>query len=242
MGNVFTTIGVVVSDFNFAWGIGSISDDNVIIPAVFASVNMLFCIIFCILIGIVYKSRVQYKIQNGQFKAYKKKKSAAIILALLFGWCGGHKYYLCRKTQGALCSVFFYTGIPIIVAIVDIIRIAVMSSAEFDDNYNESFNYTQIQNRENIYSPSDTPKLYADSSYTTKVETKESFASNQDSKIEIKDLDLMIGTVSVIGDNSDDVKIYITGTTGKKYEFNAKGNMIYSSKVAGKPEYIYGEV
>lgn len=53
----------------------------------------------------------------------EKSRAIAAILAWFFGWCGVHLFYVGRTTGGILSAVFFWTGIPAIVAFIQFILI-----------------------------------------------------------------------------------------------------------------------
>lgn len=48
---------------------------------------------------------------------FNKKKY--LILLLLTGWIGGHRYYERRWKLGMLYTAFFWTGIPVAMSLVD---------------------------------------------------------------------------------------------------------------------------
>ncbi len=60
----------------------------------------------------------------------------AFLLALFLGSIGVHKFYLGETGWGIIYLLFFWTGIPYIVAIVEGIIYLVMSDAKFDRLYN----------------------------------------------------------------------------------------------------------
>lgn len=68
--------------------------------------------------------------------ADRKSKVTAIILALLLGGLGVHKFYLRQSGLGVLYLLFCWTYIPGIVSFIEVIVLAVMSDAEFDRKYN----------------------------------------------------------------------------------------------------------
>lgn len=68
--------------------------------------------------------------------ADRKSKVTAIILALLLGGLGAHKFYLRQSGWGVLYLVFCWTYIPGLVSLIELIVLAVMSDAEFDRKYN----------------------------------------------------------------------------------------------------------
>ena len=66
-----------------------------------------------------------------------KDKSLVVILALLLGGFGIHYFYLGKNMLGVLMILFCWTGIPLLIAIIDFIRFACMSEAVFDKRYNQ---------------------------------------------------------------------------------------------------------
>ncbi|MGA9658364.1 MAG: TM2 domain-containing protein, partial [Asticcacaulis sp.] len=69
-------------------------------------------------------------------KTNGKTKLGAIILALLLGGLGGHKFYLGQPVLGVVYLLFCWTFIPSIIAFIELIIYAVMSDDEFDRKYN----------------------------------------------------------------------------------------------------------
>ena len=62
-----------------------------------------------------------------------KSKVTAIILALLLGAFGGHKFYLGSWGWGIIYLIFCWTWIPAIIAVIEIIRYVVLSDDEFEE-------------------------------------------------------------------------------------------------------------
>lgn len=65
-----------------------------------------------------------------------KSKTTAIVLALLLGSLGIHRFYLGQTGLGILYLVFCWTFIPALVAFVDFILLLVMSDETFNQKYN----------------------------------------------------------------------------------------------------------
>lgn len=63
-----------------------------------------------------------------------KNKNTALILCILLGWLGVHKFYLGRSGMGVL--YFFTGGLFWIGWIIDIIYLATMDKDTFDLKYN----------------------------------------------------------------------------------------------------------
>ena len=67
-----------------------------------------------------------------------KSKTTAALLALFLGSLGIHKFYLDKTTQGVLYLLFCWTFIPAILALIDFVRLLVMSDEDFNTQYNTS--------------------------------------------------------------------------------------------------------
>jgi TM2 domain-containing membrane protein YozV len=63
--------------------------------------------------------------------------SKAVLLLLTFfgGGIGAHKFYLGKYWQGALYLIFFWTGIPALVALIEFIVYAFTSSQRLNEKY-----------------------------------------------------------------------------------------------------------
>jgi TM2 domain-containing membrane protein YozV len=67
-----------------------------------------------------------------------KSKTSAILLALFLGGFGAHKFYLGKKSQGVLYLLFFWTLIPGILGIIDLITLITKSDESFNAAYNST--------------------------------------------------------------------------------------------------------
>ena len=74
-----------------------------------------------------------------------KSNTTAIVLALLLGDAGIHKFYLGQTLQGVLYLIFCWTFIPVILAIVDAIIYISMSDQAFQQKYCGGAVYQQQQ-------------------------------------------------------------------------------------------------
>lgn len=70
-----------------------------------------------------------------KYVAPPKSKTAAVVLALLLGGLGAHKFYLGQLGMGILYLVFCWTFIPSIVAFIEAIVYACTSDADFHAKY-----------------------------------------------------------------------------------------------------------
>jgi TM2 domain-containing membrane protein YozV len=64
-----------------------------------------------------------------------KSKITAALLAWFLGAFGAHKFYLGQTGLGVLYLLFFWTLIPCLIAFVEMIILATMSDAAFNQKY-----------------------------------------------------------------------------------------------------------
>lgn len=64
-----------------------------------------------------------------------KSRVTAIVLALLLGGIGAHKFYLGRPGWGIIYLLFFWTFIPAIIAFIEAILYLLTSDADFRRKY-----------------------------------------------------------------------------------------------------------
>jgi TM2 domain-containing membrane protein YozV len=63
------------------------------------------------------------------------RKIAAAIFAILLGTFGVHKFYLGKTGQGILYAMFFWTGIPTVLGIIEGVVYLTKSDEAFDAQY-----------------------------------------------------------------------------------------------------------
>lgn len=68
-----------------------------------------------------------------RMKKTQKNKTLALALCFFLGWCGGHKFYL-RKDSAWAYLIFFWTGIPALLAIWDFIVILLFDTDHLATN------------------------------------------------------------------------------------------------------------
>lgn len=68
-----------------------------------------------------------------------RDKNIAGVLALFFGWLGLHRFYLRQTALGVFSVLFFWTGIPFLVGLIDALVFFTMDKDEFDIKYNRNF-------------------------------------------------------------------------------------------------------
>jgi len=69
-----------------------------------------------------------------------KSKGTAIVLALLLGGLGAHKFYLGQTGMGVLYLLFCWTFIPVVVALIEVILLAVMPEQTFHQRFSGGSN------------------------------------------------------------------------------------------------------
>lgn len=70
-----------------------------------------------------------------------KNKYIAALLAIFLGLFGIHKFYLGQKTAGIIYLIFFWTGIPEILGIIEGIIYLFTS----EENFNKKYNHSEVQ-------------------------------------------------------------------------------------------------
>lgn len=58
------------------------------------------------------------------------KKRTCLWLMLFTGWMGGHRYYQGRRISGLLYTLFFWTGVPLILCVTDFMEVIPMKPDE----------------------------------------------------------------------------------------------------------------
>ena len=71
-------------------------------------------------------------------------KTALLLLTFFFGGIGAHKFYLGKYWQGALYLVFFWTGIPALVSLVEFLIYIFTSSDRLNEKYSAHGSLTLI--------------------------------------------------------------------------------------------------
>ncbi|MEM6633576.1 MAG: NINE protein [Bacteroidota bacterium] len=66
---------------------------------------------------------------------YQKSRNTLILFTLFTGWIGGHRYHLKQYTLGVLYTLFFWTYIPLVISIVDLIIILRSDRKHFFKTY-----------------------------------------------------------------------------------------------------------
>ena len=66
-----------------------------------------------------------------------RNKVTAALLALFLGSIGVHKFYLGQNFAGIMYLLFFWTGLPAIIAFFEFLGLILMSDRVFDAQYNQ---------------------------------------------------------------------------------------------------------
>ncbi|MDD7739401.1 MAG: TM2 domain-containing protein [Fusicatenibacter sp.] len=82
--------------------------------------------------GVIYR----WQKKRGERPKHQINKKKYIYLAVLTGWMGGHRFYAKHYYVGALYLVFFWTLIPFMMTIIDLMQIIPMQA---DENGNLMF-------------------------------------------------------------------------------------------------------
>ena len=76
-----------------------------------------------------------------------KSKTTAILLAFFLGGLGIHRFYLGQNGRGLLYLLFSWTGIPLVISIIDAIMLLIMSEESFTKKYNRFVYETMMNNK-----------------------------------------------------------------------------------------------
>ena len=80
-----------------------------------------------------------------------KNKTTAGILAIIFGWLGVHRFYLGQKGLGILYFLLAWTGISLLIGLVDGIVLLTMEDDKFHRKYNTEYWAAQRYQQQNQY-------------------------------------------------------------------------------------------
>ena len=75
-----------------------------------------------------------------------KNKTTAALLAFFLGGLGIHQFYLGNGSKGVLYLLFCWTGIPLILALIDLIILLTTSEEVFNRKYNSVYQPQSTQN------------------------------------------------------------------------------------------------
>ena len=64
-----------------------------------------------------------------------KNRGIAIVLAIFLGGLGIHRFYVGDMKTGTTFLLFFWTGIPMLIAIIDALRVGFMGEEAFQKRY-----------------------------------------------------------------------------------------------------------
>jgi TM2 domain-containing membrane protein YozV len=67
----------------------------------------------------------------------------AVVLAVTFGWLGGHLFYLGNRRQGFRYLAFFWTMVPLFLSLRDAARLVLLDRHEFEHTYDASQDASQ---------------------------------------------------------------------------------------------------
>ena len=73
-----------------------------------------------------------------------KNKMSAGLLAIFVGYFGVHTFYLGQSGIGVVYLLFFWTGIPGIIALIEGIILLTMSDDDFNAKYNVGSNVQKV--------------------------------------------------------------------------------------------------
>ena len=91
-----------------------------------------------------------------------RSRTSAILFCFFLGGLGAHKFYLGQSGLGLIYLLFFWTGIPYIVAFIEFIMLLLMSDIEFNRRFNGGANQATASVRDSTAALGDLKRLYDD--------------------------------------------------------------------------------
>jgi len=85
------------------------------------------------------QERIVY-VQSQQQDIYvheRKSKGLAMTLCFFLGWMGAHEFYLRKYLSGSLYLIFFWSGIPFLLSILDFILLLLTPKSAFHKMYDK---------------------------------------------------------------------------------------------------------
>ena len=89
-------------------------------------------LVFLFLLTIITLTAISLKKSGEKYR----NKSTATLLSFFFGFAGLQKFYFGQLNKGILSIVFCWTFIPMLIGLIDFIKLASMTESKFDDKYN----------------------------------------------------------------------------------------------------------
>ncbi len=68
--------------------------------------------------------------RKGAREKHLVKKKTYILLTVFTGWMGGHRFYAKRRTLGIIYLLFFWTMIPVMMSMLDLLEVVPIKSDE----------------------------------------------------------------------------------------------------------------
>ena len=162
----------------------------------------------------------------------KKSKFLAIVLSILGGTFGLHKFYLRKYAAGGIYLLFFWTTIPLFLGIIDGILLFFTSKTKFEANYNTS----SLHN--NNVSASKTSNIHTTDNSPTDHKTQEQFHTSPQVNSDIENIscsNVPIGrSLCSINGNIEDFDITLRDSEGNLFRFRCKDGNICSYMNANK--------
>jgi len=90
---------------------------------------------YCESCGVIIKSSAEACSGCGARQKGMINKTSLLLLTFFLGGVGGHKFYTGRNLQGILHILFFWTGIPALVSLIEFIIYASTSSERLNEKY-----------------------------------------------------------------------------------------------------------
>tara|TARA_R110002020_G_scaffold222564_1_gene431428 strand:- start:16063 stop:18672 length:2610 start_codon:yes stop_codon:yes gene_type:complete len=100
-------------------------------------------------------------------KRRMRNRTIVVLLSVFTGFIGLQKFYLGRFFQGILCLLFFWTLIPAIVGLWDMIKFSLMSEAKFHLKFNDTIHVEQKRHLSKINTLESAKKAIQNKKFST---------------------------------------------------------------------------
>lgn len=93
---------------------------------------------FCGSCGEIIKIKAEICPKCGVRQGNPLSKTALLLITFFFGGIGAHKFYIGKNWQGVLYFLFFWTGIPGLIALIEFIIYIFTSSEKLQQKYSST--------------------------------------------------------------------------------------------------------
>ena len=206
-----TTVGVCLSGFLAVW--------------YWAENNLAMAIYIILGLVCVFLHWISAAPQSETALVRRKSKIEAAVLAFVLGMYGVHKFYLRKSTLGLLYVLFFWTGIPWALGLVEAVYLLFMKQTKFDELYNGGKSPVLPKFLLRIRPRKKKPNTYSE---FDDIPTRKGVNERDGDQLNYRDIRVGGYQAEAVGVKEDFV--IIIKANGNTYKFVAKNGIICSCK------------